>query len=109
MRDPDQVTIDVDAWATVDSGHRVASLLDGARAVHSASRDGGAAVRRDASASAAASLPESLTVRALLRARARYFEQHVLAWYALGRVQEARAASAAVGEMRGRVADTGLD
>ena len=39
--------------------------------------------------------PESL-----LRARTRYYERHVLAWYALGRVHDARAAWAAVLELR---------
>ena len=107
MPENDKVT--VDAGAVVDCGHRRACLFDGERAVDSASLDGGATVRRDTSASAAVSLPELLTVRALTSARARYFERHVLAWYALGRVQEARAASAAVCEIRRRVADMGLD
>jgi hypothetical protein len=35
-----------------------------------------------------------------LRARTRFYERHVLAWYALGRVHEARAAWAAVCELR---------
>jgi hypothetical protein len=35
-----------------------------------------------------------------LRARTRFYERHVLAWYALGRVQEARAAWAAVCELQ---------
>jgi hypothetical protein len=35
-----------------------------------------------------------------LRARTRFFERHVLAWYALGHVHEARAAWAAVRELR---------
>jgi hypothetical protein len=108
MRDYDKVA--VDAGAIVDCGHRVASLVHAARVVHSASLDGGATVRRDVSANAAASLAaELLTVRALLRARARYFERHVLGWYALGRVQEAHAAWSAVCEMRHRVADMELD
>jgi hypothetical protein len=41
------------------------------------------------------------TIQALLRARTRYFERHVLAWYASGRVQDARAAWTAVCELRG--------
>jgi len=36
----------------------------------------------------------------LLHARTRHYERHVLAWYALGRVQEARAAWAAVRDLR---------
>jgi hypothetical protein len=86
MRDYDEVIIDVEV---IDGcGLRRAFLFDGARAVESAPLDGRATVRGDACANAAASPPELLTVRASLRARARYFERPVLAWYALGRVQE---------------------
>lgn len=49
--------------------------------------------------------PAPPTVRTLLRAQTRYYERHVLAWYALGRVQESRAAFAAVCALRRRVAD----
>ncbi len=38
----------------------------------------------------------------------RYYQRHVLAWYALGRVQEARAAWAAVCDLRRRPADAQL-
>ena len=45
----------------------------------------------------------------LLRARTRYYERHVLAWYALGRAHEAREAWAAVCDLRRRTADMELD
>jgi hypothetical protein len=51
-------------------------------------------------ATTATSADEPPTVHALLRARTKYYERHVLAWYALGRVPEARAAWAAVRELR---------
>ena len=54
----------------------------------------------DAKTKTAAPAPEPTAVRALLRERTRYYERHVLAWYALGRVQDARAAWAAVCEIR---------
>jgi hypothetical protein len=37
---------------------------------------------------------------ARLRAATRYYEQHVLAWYALGRVSEARSAREAIARQR---------
>jgi hypothetical protein len=49
--------------------------------------------------------PAPPTVEAMLRARTRYYQRHVLAWYALGRVQEARATWAALCDLRGRLAD----
>jgi hypothetical protein len=107
MRDHGEVTIDVEVID--DCGHRRASLFDGDRTVDSASLDGGATVRGDASANAAASPPELLTIRALLRVRARYFERHALGWYALGRVPQARAAWAAVCELRHHLADMELN
>ena len=54
---------------------------------------------RNTSAATAIAAAEPQTIRALLRARTRYYERHVLAWYALGRVHEARAAWAAVCEI----------
>ena len=56
-------------------------------------------LHRTTSARAGIRRAEPLTMRALLRARTRYYEQHVLAWYALGRAHEARAAWAAVREI----------
>jgi len=45
--------------------------------------------------------PDSLTpAAARLQAATRYYEQHVLAWYALGRVSEARAARQAITRCR---------
>jgi hypothetical protein len=44
------------------------------------------------------------TAGTMLRAQTRYYERHVLAWYALGRAQDARAAWDAVGQLRGRLA-----
>ena len=66
-------------------------------------------LHRNAAAKTAIPAPEPPTVRAQLRARTRYYERHVLAWYALGRAQDARAAWAAVCEMRNRMTDTELD
>jgi hypothetical protein len=57
-------------------------------------------VHRNTSAKTATAASAPQTVRALLRGRTRYYERHVLAWYALGRVQDARAAWAAVCELR---------
>ena len=51
--------------------------------------------------------PHSRT-QAALRAQTGYYERHVLAWYALGRVREARAAWAAVSALRRRLADAEL-
>jgi hypothetical protein len=59
-----------------------------------------ATLEGDVSAETAASRSEPTSTSALLRARTRYYERHVLAWYALGRVQDARAAWAAVCELR---------
>jgi hypothetical protein len=51
--------------------------------------------------SAATAIPASEpTINTLLRARRRYYERHVLAWYAMGRAQEAHAAWAAVCEVQ---------
>jgi hypothetical protein len=45
--------------------------------------------------------PDSLTpAAARWQAATRYYEQHVLAWYALGRVSEARAAREAIAHYR---------
>jgi len=41
-----------------------------------------------------AQAPESAVTR--LRAARRYYERHVIAWYALGRITQARAARAAI-------------
>ena len=57
-------------------------------------------VHRNVSAETAIPAGKPQTVSALLRARTRHYERHVLAWYALGRVPEARAAWAAVCELR---------
>lgn len=64
---------------------------------------------RAASAKATTRPPEPPPVRTLLRAQTRHYERHVLAWYALGRVREARAAWAAVCDLRRRLADPELD
>ena len=56
-------------------------------------------LHRDRSAETAIAAAEPQTIRALMRARTRYYERHVLAWYALGRAHEARAAWAAVREI----------
>jgi hypothetical protein len=56
-------------------------------------------LHRTTSAPAGIRRAEPLTMRALRRARTRHYERHVLAWYALGRVHEARAAWAAVREV----------
>jgi hypothetical protein len=49
--------------------------------------------------------PAPATAEAMLRAQIRHYERHVLAWYALGRVQEARAAWNAVYHLRGCLAN----
>ena len=46
------------------------------------------------------------TAEAMLRAQTRYYERHVLAWYALGRPRDARAAWDGVCHLRGRLAST---
>ncbi len=56
-------------------------------------------LHRDTSAETATAASAPPTFRALLRARTRHYERHVLAWYALGRVHEARTAWAAVREI----------
>jgi hypothetical protein len=54
----------------------------------------------DAVATTDTAASQPATVRTGLRARTAYYERHVLAWYALGRWQDARAAWAAVCELR---------
>ena len=56
-------------------------------------------LHRNPSVTAGTRRAELLTMRALRRARTRHYERHVLAWYALGRVHEARTAWAAVREI----------
>lgn len=59
-----------------------------------------ATLHGNVSAETATSSSQTTTISALLRARTKYYERHVLAWYALGRVHDARAARDAVRELR---------
>jgi len=47
-----------------------------------------------------AQLSSAYHAAARLRAATRYYEQHVIAWYALGRLSEARAARDAIARYR---------